>query len=55
MTKCMHASLTAIGRQLHDGYLPILAKPLTRELEDLVSQLAALEFGKRGRIDRAIP
>jgi hypothetical protein len=55
MRKCMHASMTAIGRQLHDGYVPILAKPLGRELEDLVAQLAALEFGKPVRIDRSIP
>jgi hypothetical protein len=54
MTKSMHASLTAIGRRLHADYLPTLAQPLPSELKDLVAQLVALEFGKRGSTQRAV-
>jgi hypothetical protein len=54
MTISMHASLTAIGRRLHADYLPILAKPLPSELNDLVAQLVALEIGKRGSTERSI-
>jgi hypothetical protein len=54
MTKSMHASLTAIGRRLHADYLPTLAKPLPSELKDLVAQLVALEFGKRGSTQRPV-
>jgi hypothetical protein len=46
MTISMHASLTAIGRQLKASYCPTLAKPLPSKLEDLLAQLAALEAGK---------
>jgi hypothetical protein len=42
----MHASLTAIGRQLKASYRPTLAKPLPRKLEGLLAQLAALETSK---------
>ena len=51
MTRSMQASLTAIGRQLHDGYLPTLAKPLPSEL-DLVARLVALEINNV-RIEQA--
>jgi hypothetical protein len=54
MTKSMHASLTAIGRRLHADYLPTLAQPLPGELKDLVAQLVALEFGKRGSTQRSV-
>jgi hypothetical protein len=54
MTKSMHASLTAIGRRLHADYLPTLAQPLPSELKDLVAQLVALEFGKRGSTQRPV-
>jgi hypothetical protein len=54
MTKSMHASLTAIGRRLHADYLPTLAQPLPGELKDLVAQLVALEFGKRGSTQRPV-
>ena len=54
MTRSMQASLTAIGRQLHDGYFPILAKPLPSDLKDLVARLVALEINKRGSSKRAI-
>jgi hypothetical protein len=54
MTKSMHASLTAIGRRLHADYLPTLAQPLPSELKDLVAQLVALEFGKRGSTQRSV-
>jgi hypothetical protein len=54
MTRSMQASLTAIGRQLHDDYLPTLAKPLPSELKDLVARLVALEINKRGTSRRAI-
>lgn len=54
MTRSMQASLTAIGRQLHDDYLPILAKPLPSDLKDLVARLVALEINKRGSSKRAI-
>jgi hypothetical protein len=50
----MQASLTAIGRQLHDDYQPTLAKPLPTELKDLVARLIALEINKRGTSRRAI-
>jgi hypothetical protein len=54
MTKSMHASLTAIGRQLHADYLPTVAKPLPSELKHLVAQLVALEAGKRGSTERSV-
>jgi hypothetical protein len=47
MTASMHASLTAIGRQLYADYLPVLAKPLPSELKGLVVRLFALEIGSR--------
>jgi hypothetical protein len=53
MTKSMHASLTAIGRQLYADYLPTVAKPLPSELKHLVAQLVALEAGKRGSTERS--
>jgi hypothetical protein len=42
----MHASLTAIGRQLQAGYRPTLAKPLPSKLKKLLARLVALETGK---------
>ena len=54
MTRSMQASLTAIGRQLHDGYLPTLAQPLPSDLKHLVARLVALEINKRGSSKRAI-
>ena len=54
MTTSMHASITAIGRQLHADYLPGLAKPLPRELKELVAQLVALEIGRRGSTERSV-
>jgi len=45
MTISMHASLTAIGRQLNAGYRPTLAKPLPSKLKDLLARLVALEIG----------
>ena len=39
MTISMHASWTAIGRQLHADYLPTFAEPLPRELKGLVVRL----------------
>jgi hypothetical protein len=47
MTMSLHAPLTAIARQLQDDYLPIVRKPVPRELKDLLAQLVALEA--RGR------
>ena len=46
MTVSMHASLTAIGRQLNAGYRPILETPLPRKLKKLLARLVALEIGK---------
>jgi hypothetical protein len=46
MTISMHASLTAIGRQLNAGYRPILETPLPRKLKKLLARLVALEIGK---------
>jgi hypothetical protein len=54
MTKSMHASLAAIGRQLHADYLPAVAKPLPSELKHLVAQLVALEADKRGSTERSV-
>ena len=54
MTRSMQASLTAIGRQLHDDYQPTVEKPLPTELKDLVARLIALEINKRGTSRRAI-
>ena len=54
MTRSMQASLTAIGRQLNEGYQPTLAKPLPTELKDLVARLVAFEINKRGSSRRAI-
>jgi hypothetical protein len=48
MTMSTRAALIAIGRQLDTDYLPSLAKPLPRELEDLLAQLVAYEFRKSG-------
>jgi hypothetical protein len=42
----MHASLTAIGRQLKAGYRPTLAKPLPSKLKKMLARLVALEAGK---------
>jgi hypothetical protein len=42
-----HTAFTAICRQLDADYLPTLAKPLPRELEDLLAQLVAHEIRKR--------
>jgi hypothetical protein len=47
MTTSIRAALTAIGRQLDADYLPTLATPLPRELEDLLAQLVAYENRKR--------
>jgi hypothetical protein len=46
MTISIHASLTAIGRQLKAGYRPTLAKPLPSKLKKLLARLVALEIGK---------
>jgi hypothetical protein len=54
MTKSMHASLDAIGRQLHADYLPTSAASLPAELKGLVGQLVALEFGERGSSKRSV-
>lgn len=43
MTTSMHASLTAIGRQLKAGYRPTSAKPLPSKLKKLLARLVALE------------
>jgi hypothetical protein len=43
----------AIARRLHDQYVPTLAEPLPRELEDLIAQLVAFETRKRGPRARA--
>jgi len=44
----MREICTAIGRQLHADYLPIVAEPLPRELKDLVAHPAALEKHANG-------
>jgi hypothetical protein len=54
MTKSIHASLAAIGRQLDANYSPAVAKPLPSELKHLVAQLVALEAGKRGSTERSV-
>jgi hypothetical protein len=54
MTVSRHASLTAIGCQLHADHLAILTKPLPRKLKKLVAQLAALESNKRGSPERSL-
>jgi hypothetical protein len=43
----MDDTLTAIGRQLSVAYLPTVLEPLPRELNDLVTQLVAVEMRKR--------
>jgi hypothetical protein len=48
MTALTNDTLSAIGRQLSDTYLPTVRKPLPRELKDLVAQLVAFEMRKRG-------
>ena len=47
MTKLGKASFVAIGRHLRDDYSQRAMPPLPSELEDLVAQLVAFEFGKR--------
>ena len=53
MTIPMRASLTAIGRQLQDDYLPPSSMPLPRELEELVAQLVALDTRKQRWTERS--
>jgi hypothetical protein len=48
MSMPMNDTLTAIGRQLSIAYLPTLAEPLPRELQDLLAQLVAFEMRERG-------
>jgi hypothetical protein len=48
MTVLTNDTLSAIGRQLSDTYLPTVREPLPRELKDLVAQLVAFEMRKRG-------
>ena len=43
MTRSMQASLTAIGRQLHDGYLPTLAQPLPSDLKTVAGGACVLD------------
>jgi hypothetical protein len=50
----MHASFTAVGRQLHGDFLPAVRKPLPSEFKDLVAQLVALDAGMRGSTERSI-
>ena len=52
MTTSTHASLNAIGRQLHDDFWPAVREPLPSELKDLVAELVALEAGMRGSTKR---
>jgi hypothetical protein len=47
MTISTDMAFTAICRQLDADYLPTLAKPLPRELEDLLAQLVEHEIRKR--------
>jgi hypothetical protein len=54
MTTSMQASLIAIGRHLHDDFLPAVREPLPSELKDLVAELVALEAGMRGSTERSI-
>jgi hypothetical protein len=54
MTELMQASLAAIGCQLQTDHLPTSAKPLPRELRDLIAQLVAFEIDKRGATDRSL-
>ena len=51
MTKSTYMAFTAICRQLDGDYLPTLAKPLPRELKDLLAQLVEYER-KRGPTDQ---
>ena len=53
MTVAMHTAFTAICRELDADYLPTFAKPLPRELEDLLAQLVAYEIRKRGSTERS--
>jgi len=46
-------AFTAICRQLDADYLPTLAKPLPRELEDLLAQLVEYEIRKRGSTEQS--
>lgn len=48
MSMPMNDTLIAIGRQLSVAYLPTLAEPLPRELQDLLAQLVAVEMRERG-------
>lgn len=47
MTMFMREPLFAIGRGLQAEYLPVVRQPLPNELEELLSQLVALEAGRR--------
>jgi hypothetical protein len=54
MINSMHPAFTAICRELDADYLPNLAKPLPRELEDLLAQLVAYEIRKRGSTEHSV-
>jgi hypothetical protein len=54
MTQSKHALLTTIGRELHVDHLPTLTTPVPTELEGLIAQLVAFEFGKRGSSERSV-
>jgi hypothetical protein len=47
MTMFMREPLFAIGRGLQAEYLPAVRQPLSPELDNLLTQLIALEAGRR--------
>ena len=49
MTISTDMAFTAICRQLDADYLPTFARPLPRELEDLLAQLVEYEIRKQDR------
>jgi hypothetical protein len=53
MTISAHTAFTAICHELDADYLPTFAKPLPRELEDLLAQLVAHEIRKRGSTEQS--
>jgi hypothetical protein len=54
MTMFMREPLFAIGRGLQAEYLPAVRQPLPNELEDLLTQLVALEVRRRAAAEHGV-
>jgi hypothetical protein len=50
----MYELRSAIGDGLRASYMPTVAEPLPRELQDLIARLVAVEMRKRGSSARPV-